>query len=289
MTAATARNATDRPADAGEFLAELIRMRARLLIRRVPVPVPTPGPAGPRDPGAAGARGRPSPVAVGPGGSTDAAAATRTRPPGPSRRPGAGPPGPAAPPGPPTVGRTRAVRRGAGAAAGVDHRPGRRLLAAAAGVTGWWFGSGRCTTVPQLVGMARDSAVQAVAGGRAGRGGHQRARTTGCRPAGSPRSTPSEGDRQLRGSEVQLVVSHRPPDGARHRRPGPTPTEARGGAGGGRPARRRSTRTPRCSTPSVAAGLVVRTDPAAGTALDIGSPVTLVRVQGDAAGDRFPR
>ncbi len=42
MVRATARNSSDRPADAAEFLSELIRMRARLLIRRVPVPIPTP-------------------------------------------------------------------------------------------------------------------------------------------------------------------------------------------------------------------------------------------------------
>ncbi len=37
---ATARHATERPVDAAALLGELIRMRARLLIRRVPVPTP---------------------------------------------------------------------------------------------------------------------------------------------------------------------------------------------------------------------------------------------------------
>ena len=250
MVRATARNATDRPADAGAFLSELVRMRARLLIRRVPVPVPA-------------ATVRTPPTAPGPGGTQVIPAGVD---PPPRTEPVEKPP--------PDLDLRRRKRR-------------RRriwiiaiiiaLLAAAAGVTGWWYGSGRYTAVPTLIGVTRDSAVQSVESANlvpVVSTAHHNTMQTGRVASADPPA----GQRELRGSEIKIVVSSgRPIVPAIS--PGTTPAEA--------------TKTLVAADlngavkqdvavydPTIAAGLVVRTDPVSGQALDIGTTVTLIVSKG---------
>ncbi|MEP6980458.1 MAG: Stk1 family PASTA domain-containing Ser/Thr kinase [Nakamurella sp.] len=262
MVRATARNSSDRPADASDFLGELIRMRATLQIRRVPVPLPTPE--------------RPvQATTVMP--AQRAADTTRT-----ASVEVAGEISP--PPDPADV--TRVISRPTDAQLGRRRRRRRRswiialvvlVLAAGAGATGWWLGSGRYTTVPTLVGQARDSAVQTVesAGLVAVVSEIHDNRMAAGRVVGVD---PGEGDRQLRGSEVKLVVSTGRPV---------VPTVVAGAD----PAEAAAALVAADLTASldpaaavfdaqVPAGQVVRTEPAAGTAVDVGAPVVLIVSKG---------
>ncbi len=252
---ATARNATDRPADAGAFLAELVRIRARLLIRRVPVPVPTP--AAPLHQTRVLVDNSEHPTTVEDQGlSGSRVSGTDTAP---------------VPSGPP-VGRGRKRRRRVWAVVIIVV-----LLAAAAAVTGWWLGSGRWTAVPPLVGVSRDSAVQTVQS--AGLVAVVTEAHSNGTPAGRVASViPEEGNRQLRGSEVTLVVSTGRPT-VPAVKPGSTPADAvqvlkaadltaviADGAA--------------VYDTNIPAGMVVGTDPAAGAALDIGTKVTVIVSKG---------
>jgi beta-lactam-binding protein with PASTA domain/serine/threonine protein kinase len=278
MVRATARNSSDRPADAAEFLSELIRMRAALSIRRVPVPLPTRISEPARPPHATRVLPGDSvaPVAAPDPDDGDPADTTLLSTGTAPQRRSAPLPG----------GATQVIDRQTAPPDRQRRRSRRKvwiitvvvlLLASAAAVTGWWFGSGRYTSVPALVGQVRDSAVQTVesAGLVAVVSEAHDNRMAAGRVA---RVDPAEGDRELRGTEVRLVVSTGRPT---------VPTVAAGA-------------TPDDATAALVAanltatvdeagavfdaeipiGRVVRTDPAAGTPLDIGAPVALVLSKG---------
>ncbi|WP_111765256.1 Stk1 family PASTA domain-containing Ser/Thr kinase [Nakamurella deserti] len=282
MVRATARNSSDRPADAAEFLSELIRMRARLLIRRVPVPVPTPARPAHATRVMPAARPRTD-------GDTDSGRVADRRDTGP----GAGDTTfltTATPPqrqtAPVADGATQVVARRPEPAEPQRRRRRRRawiigvvvlLLASAAGVGGWWFGSGRYTTVPTLVGQARESAVQTVesAGLVAVVSEAHDNRMAAGRVAAVD---PAEGARELRGSEIRLVVSTgRPVVPAIEAGTAPDDAETALTAADLTVTRDEAAAVFDAEVP---AGAVVRTEPAAGTALDIGAPVTLVVSKG---------
>lgn len=262
MVRATARNSSDRPADAAEFLSELIRMRATLQIRRVPVPLPTPArPAHATTVMPAARTVEPGhtavvepdddrPSAPEPDGATQVIA-SRTEPP---------------------VARRRKRRRRGWIIAIVV-----LLLATGAGVTGWWFGSGRYTTVPTLVGQARDSAVQTIES--AGLVAVVTEAHDNRMAAGRVADVaPEEGDRQLRGSEVSLVVSTgRPVVPAIDA--GATPADATAALVAA-DLTASLDQNAAVFDAAIPAGQVVRTDPAAGTAMDIGAPVALIVSKG---------
>ncbi len=150
------------------------------------------------------------------------------------------------------------------------------LLATTAGATGWWLGSGRYTTVPTLVGQVRESAVQTVES--AGlvavvTVAHDNKMAAG-RVAGTD---PGEGDRQLRGTEVQLVVSSGRPV-VPTIKAGVTRAEAEAALVAADLTAKKDVAA--VFDARIPAGQLVWTDPVAGTALDIGAPVTLVMSKG---------
>src|SRR4051812_43930347 len=208
----TRRDPAVRPIDAGAFLAELSDLRTDLEIERVPVPTgrSTAGPdtlrptnrphTRPRHPSDPGTRDiRPGTEVLG-----------TARPANRTSVLGAGPTTSVA-------GRRPPVRPRP--ATGVpDHVRKRRtrlivaiilLLAVTIGAVGWWLGSGRWTTVPQLAGKPKDTAIGLL-------------QEAGLDPdcceeqwsekvaAGTIISAdPAKGD-AIRGSDVHLVVSKGP-------------------------------------------------------------------------------
>jgi len=180
VVSATRRDPAARPLDAGAFLAELFDVSTDLAMPRVTVPVHyRESPASPYlDPGPDdderglttpnGSRaGRTHRTAVfdAAGGSSSALG---QHAPGPAVAPG--PPGPALR-GSGRSGDPAAGRRPPGAKRSSSQR-GRRngrivlalvlILAAVAGGIGWWFGSGRYTVTPDVVGFAEAAAVEAI-------------------------------------------------------------------------------------------------------------------------------
>ena len=181
----TRRDPVVRPLDAGAFLADLEDVRSDVGIPRVPVPTgrssagpdtlrPTNRPTRPAD--------RPAAAPQRPGDGTEVLGGGRPRGSRTSMLPGmgAGPttdvagarPAPPRPrPGVPDHIRRRRTRLAVAVVV---------LLAVTIGAIGWWFGSGRWTTVPELVGLDREAADRPAAGGRARpgllRGGLQRDR-----------------------------------------------------------------------------------------------------------------
>jgi len=182
VSSATRRDPAARPLDAGAFLAELFDVSTDLAMTRVTVPVryresPPPahpgsaphprndhrGPAAPDGTRAARthrtavlgtAGGRASDEAtLSPGSVADG---------GGDRRPTTGRPG--------EVGQRSADQRSPGAQAPTRRRQrtGRialalvLVLAAIAGGVGWWYGSGRYTVAPDVVGFAEASAVETL-------------------------------------------------------------------------------------------------------------------------------
>ena len=261
---ATRRDPAVRPVDAGAFLAALCRVVDRARITPAPPPVP---PA------------RPEPV--------DAGHATTTA--APQRLPGI--PGPrgtralpreeaawaavGAPPPPPATDPDRLRRRSRrvfGAWVSVV-----AVLGLLVGAAGWWLADGRWTSMPTVVGVERAAAerlllaADLVATVSVARDDEVAAGLVSA-------VDPAPGARLLRGSAVRLTVSS-----GRPQVPAVavgTPVAAAEQAvrdAGLTPTRSGSAREYSATAP---AGSVVRTDPAAGTALPSGGRVTLVISRG---------
>ncbi len=252
---ATRREPAARPGDAAVMLAELRKLAAVLEVPRVPVPAPPPRPIEEQ-----------------------------------STAPHAVPP---AHPPPPARGGTRMLERDAHpdiASAPPSHLRARRrsrrlftawtavvlVLATGIGVTAWWLGSGRWTAVPSLTGVQRDAAERLLTG--ADLVPAARLVYVNNVPAGVVTATePDSATPLLRGSTVTLVVSRALPT---------VPAIAAGTAvDDAQAAIRAAQLTPVQSgseySSSVPAGAVVRTDPAAGTALSPGGRVALVVSRGE--------
>ncbi len=261
---ATRRDPAVRPVDAAAFLAALCRVVDRARITPAPPPVP---PA------------RPEPV--------DAGHATTTA--APQRLPGI--PGPrgtralpreeaawaavGAPPPPPATDPDRLRRRSRrvfGAWVSVV-----AVLGLLVGAAGWWLADGRWTSMPTVVGVERAAAerlllaADLVATVSVARDDEVAAGLVSA-------VDPAPGARLLRGSAVRLTVSS-----GRPQVPAVavgTPVAAAEQAvrdAGLTPTRSGSAREYSATAP---AGSVVRTDPAAGTALPSGGSVTLVISRG---------
>ncbi|MGY1643310.1 Stk1 family PASTA domain-containing Ser/Thr kinase [Geodermatophilus sp. SYSU D00703] len=212
----TRRDPVLRPLDAGAFLADLEDVRRDLGIERVPVPTgrstagpgtlrPTNRPTRPRHPSDPGRDGDPRTEVLGVNGT----------------RPGRGGrtsmlPGMGAGPTTDVGGRRPGLER---ARPGVPQHIRRRrarfasalvfLLAVTIGAVGWWLGSGRWTTVPQLVGKDQAAAIDLL-------------QEAGLDPdcceerfsedvaAGVVISADPDGGEAIRGTDVALVVSKGP-------------------------------------------------------------------------------
>ena len=272
ILAATRRDPDRRPRDAAAFLAAVVSVRTRLRLPRVLVPTPRPrAPAAeftnaPTD--RAGRGGTRLLPAVGPAADvTGQATTTRVAP-----------------------DRNRSGRYTADMLDAQQRRKRRWrrwliagavivLLAVAAALGGWWLGSGRWATMPATVGMDRQHAVDAVQA--AGLQASLAAAPDDSAAAGSVmRTDPSAGVRRPRGSETTLVVSTGRPT---------VPAIAAGTTVGAATtqltAARLTARTDATQdqfNASVAVGSVVGTNPASGTRLTIGAPVTLIRSKGKA-------
>jgi eukaryotic-like serine/threonine-protein kinase len=211
VTRATRREPGVRPIDAGAFLAELTDLRTDLGVARVPVPTgrstagpgtlrptnrPHPTvrprhPSDPLDPGTevlGGAR---------PGGRT-------------SMLPGMGP-GPTSS----VHGQRPPVRSRPGVPDHVRRRRARLawavvlLLAITIGAVGWWLGSGRWTTVPQLAGKPEGTAIGLLQ--EAGLDPSCCTRVFDERvPTGTVISAAPAAGSAVRGTDVRLTVSRGP-------------------------------------------------------------------------------
>ncbi|MBW0105925.1 Stk1 family PASTA domain-containing Ser/Thr kinase [Pseudonocardia sp. KRD291] len=258
---ATAREPGERPADADAFLHELATVAERLGLPRVPVPRPPENPDSHDTVPATPRRIRPDAADAGPGGTRAVTGLA----------PAAATDGPA----PEPEGMTRSELRGA-------RRRSRRVFALwvavllvlglLVGTGAWWLGSGRWTAMPSVAGLERDRATALVAEADLTPSIAERADddvATGTVVVADPQPD----TRVLRGSTVTLTVSTgRPvvpevPSGATVaaaedivRRAGLAPV--------------RST-TADAYSDTVPQGAVLRTDPAAGTPVPGGSPVTL--------------
>ncbi|QJY49554.1 Stk1 family PASTA domain-containing Ser/Thr kinase [Pseudonocardia broussonetiae] len=269
---ATDRDPAARPADAGALLGELRRVAHRLEVPRVPVPAP-PRPAQ----HATEPVTHPGPVVMpGPRG-------TQALPAGPPR--GATSTDLAGPP----AGGT--LHGGAGDPF-PDHRRARRrsrrafavgialvlVLALVVGAVAWWMGSGRWTQVPALVGVQQTAAAELLDDYGLVTGP---ATTTfdNAAPAGAVLAVdPPVGAQLLRGEIVTLTVSTG--------RPVVPPVEAGTDVAGAEQLVRDAGLTPTRDSSdaefsdSVPEGAVIRTEPPAGQAVDIGGAVTLVVSRG---------
>ncbi|CAN5303849.1 Stk1 family PASTA domain-containing Ser/Thr kinase [soil metagenome] len=177
VCSATRRDPAARPLDAGAFLAELFDVSTDLGLARVTVPgrhhegAATPdwtSDPGNRDSGSTtphGSRPRTHRTAV--LGPTPGRSSAQDQG-GPGSGGGTGRPTNAGrgAGGPPSTGRRPA---GAAKAPGRQRRRTGRIvlalvlvLAAVAGGIGWWFGSGRYTVAPDVVGFAESAAVEAI-------------------------------------------------------------------------------------------------------------------------------
>jgi eukaryotic-like serine/threonine-protein kinase len=266
---ATRRDPDARPADAGRMLAELHRLAEFLEVPRVPVPVPPAPPAEDRD---TVPRPRRSPAA----GET-------TRP------------NPVVPPGPDPAGPrgTRALPRPVDAAPGeppphVRRRRRSRVLfavwtavvlalALVVGATAWWFGSGRWTAVPSVVGLAEPAALRLIED--AGLVAVTEQETDDGVPEGVVSATDRAPDSDvLRGSRVTITVSTGKPR-VPAIAPGTPVADAEAAIRGAGLEPRRNGAAEFSDT--VPEGAVLRTQPPAGSRADSGSAVELVLSKGE--------
>jgi serine/threonine-protein kinase len=251
---ATRRDPAARPPDAAAFLRALQSVRTDLGIDRVPVPAPA--------------------VAAG------LAGATMVRP--PERRPQV----------------TRALARAdvTADAPSPDDDPYLRerarnrrafiawmvivlMLASAVGVGAWWLGSGRWTVVPNLMGLQRGAVAGALSSA------DLKANLTDDHNDTVPgdtviRSDPAPGQRAMRGSEITVVISLGHPV-VPDLPAGSTPEETQRAV-------QQADLSPRLDPDAarfddtVPAGAVIGLQPASGTMLTVGAPVTLVLSKGPA-------
>ncbi len=271
IVAATRRDPAQRPRDASAFLSAMVGIRSQLGLARVSVPVPTRRPAPPTT------SSRPEFVA--PSGTRVLAVngpATVVQPPPPvlvQQVPTESAPRPAAEP---QRSRTIALRQ----------RTRRRWLIAilvvllvglAAAAGGWWVG-GRWAATPAAVGLTQTQAETLI-------------RDAGLVPrvtvehhndvaAGLvARSDPVAGTQQLRGSEVDLLVSS-----GRPQVPAIAPGTDQNAATIALTAADLTVVVSgtRAFDDVAPVGTVLRTDPVAGTALTVSAPVTLVLSGGPA-------
>jgi beta-lactam-binding protein with PASTA domain/serine/threonine protein kinase len=213
----TRREPAVRPLDAGAFLADLEDVRTDLAIERVPVPTgrsaataetlrPTNRPSRPTrhpsDPAA------PRTEVLGPGGTRPGRGSSRT-----SMLPGTGPgTGPGTDPG---ARRPAPERVRPGVPAHIRRRRARLavalvlLTAITIGAVGWWLGSGRWTTVPQLAGKEQAAAIDLLqeAGLDPDCCDEQFSEDV---PDGMVISAEPSGGEAIRGTDVRLVVSKGP-------------------------------------------------------------------------------
>ncbi|MGI8416249.1 MAG: Stk1 family PASTA domain-containing Ser/Thr kinase [Nakamurella sp.] len=292
---ATQRNPERRPRDAAAFGARLATIRTRLGIPLVPIPVPTRAqPARPTDdPDAA------VPLAGRTNGVARVGTVVAGRDPGAdSQRPTAQPAGP----------RGTAMMRADGPATADEPRGGAQplaepvvrysvpqparqrrwlrrlivvvvivLLGAAAAAAGWWIGDGRWAYAPKTVGMVQQAAETAVR--NAGLIPQVDSASDDVAPAGTVTLTkPGSGAKLLRGSPVDLVVSTGRPTVPQIRAGTDVQTAAELLTDAG------LTVTPAAQAvvpvaaydDSTPVGRVLRTFPAAGTAVHTGAAVTLI-------------
>jgi len=277
----TRRDPAARPIDAGAFLAELSDLRSDLDIERVPVPtgrstagpdtlrpINRPHPTRSRHPSDPGTRDiRPGTEVV--GGGRHGSSRTSVL--------GAGPTA--------SVAGRRPPVRPRPATGAPDHVRRRRsrlivaiilLLAVTIGAVGWWLGSGRWTTVPQLAGKNKDTAIGLLqeAGLDPDCCDQQFSEDV---PAGVVISAdPAKGD-AIRGSDVHLVVSTGP---ERY----PVPAELAGQQEDAVVAALQKLPlqvvTQGTYSDTVPPGAVIGFDPPAGTPLKNGAVVTVLVSQG---------
>jgi serine/threonine-protein kinase len=216
----TRRDPGVRPLDAGAFLAELADLRTDLGIERVPVPTgrstagpdtlrPTNRPSSsrsrhPSEPG--GTRDiRPGTEVLGVGRHSGGQGAGRT-----SMLPGMGA-GPTAD----VDGRRPSVRGRPGVPQHIRKRRTRLivavilLLAVTIGAIGWWLGSGRWTTVPDLVGKPQDTAIGLLQEAGLDPDCCEEQWSEDVATGVVIAADPATGD-AIRGSDVHLVVSKGP-------------------------------------------------------------------------------
>lgn len=272
---ATSRDSSLRPRDAGTFLSDLVRIRARLNIRRVPVPVP--------------ARRKPARPAEQSSAPPHPSGPTRpVRPSGATARQ----PAPHGPTGTRMVPAERAAEslepNEQMVAVPYPRRRRRRLiiaiiivlllgLAAAAG--GWWLGSGRWTAVPAVVGVSQSTAEQNLREADLVFTVTQAYDNTV--EAGRVVSVvPGPGERQLRGTEVTVTVSDGKPK-VPQIEVGSDPAAAAQIIEAATLRARVNTAGP-VFDDSVASGKVVEIQPKPGSAVDIGSTVVVIVSKGPA-------
>ena len=275
IVAATRRDPVQRPRDASAFLSAMVGVRSQLGLARVPVPVPHRRPA--QLPVPTSLPGQPQLVA--PSGTRVLSVngpVTVVQPPPPVLIEPAptesAPRATAEPPRSPTIALRQRTRRRWLIAILVVLLIG---LAAAAG--GWWIG-GRWAATPAAVGLTQSQAETLV-------------RDAGLVPRVTvehhndvasglvAQSDPVAGTEQLRGSEVDLLVSSGRPEV-----PAIPPGTDQLAAAAALTAADLTVVV--SGTPAfddaVPVGAVLRTDPAAGTALTVSAPVTLVLSGGPA-------
>ena len=283
IVAATRRDPAQRPRDASAFLSSLIAIRGELGLRRVPVPVPHRPPVPPPGPGA-------PPVAM--------VATPGFAPVGPDQGPGgtqmfaAGPVtvvGAPADPLPESSTHAEPIEsadEGLSPTVAMRQRTRRRwliailvvvLLGVAAAAGGWWLG-GRWAATPAAVGLTQaDAEILVRDAGLVPRVTIEHHNDV---PAGKVASSyPEAGTEQLRGSEVDLLVSNGRPQVPAI--PGGMQTAAATAAVTAADLTAVVGAEPEFDD-TVAVGAVLRTDPAAGTSLAVNAPVTLVLSAGPA-------
>ncbi len=153
------------------------------------------------------------------------------------------------------------------------------VLATLLGVAAWWLGSGRWTAVPKVTGLDEAAAQQVVRDADLTPQVDRRFDNTV--PAGTVLSiSPPEGQDQVRGSRVNLVVSRgRPVVPKLSAGLGVTEAERFITEAGLKPSRDDNANT---YSDQVEKGKLVTTNPGPGTELQVGSPVVLVLSKGPA-------